>query len=68
MDDNALDYYRQMAESAKNDRILMLQDRVTELRAQLDDAHAKLFGSNFWLLVIGIAIGVVSMTLVGGVK
>lgn len=59
MDGNeAMKTYREMAESAKDSRIAVLQERNARLMAELDDAHAKLFGNNFWLLVIGIAIGV----------
>lgn len=67
MDRTALDDYRAIAESAKDNRIEVLQQRNARLMAELDDAHAKLFGNNYWLLVIGIAIGVVATLIVRGV-
>ncbi|WP_157785171.1 hypothetical protein [Bradyrhizobium yuanmingense] len=60
--------YREMAAEADQSRIAILHERNADLRKQLDDAHAQLFANNFWLLVIGIAIGVVATLLVGGAK
>lgn len=64
MDRNeAMNTYREMAAEADQSRIAILHQRIAELRKQLDDAHAQLFGNNMWLFFIGAACGVVATIL-----